>query len=71
MKEKGKKVLWLGFVFMVGFAVWTLLVQRVDVQPVGVNGTKIGFATINGWFHKLTGVHMEIYKISEWLGLWP
>ena len=69
MKEKGKRFLGIGSILVVGFVIWTLLIQRVDVQPLGVNGTDIGFATINCWFHRLTGVHMEIYIITDWLGL--
>ena len=71
MKEHGKRLLFLGCICLVLFAVWTLLLQRVDVQPLGVNGTKIGFATVNGWFHSLTGVHMALYVITDWLGLVP
>ena len=71
MKEKGKRLLWIGCVFIAVFAVWTLLIQNLDVQPLGVNGTNIGFATINCWFHKLTGVHMVLYTITDWLGLVP
>ena len=29
------------------FVVWTLLIQLVDVQPSGQNGTNIGFASFN------------------------
>ena len=57
--------------FFIGFVVWTILIQTVDVQPAGQNGTDIGFATINSWFHKMTGVHMVIYTITDWLGLVP
>jgi hypothetical protein len=32
----------------------------VDVQPVGVNGTSVGFAAVNTWFHRLTGVHISV-----------
>ena len=71
MKENGKRLLGIGSILVAGFAIWTLLIQRVDVQPLGVNGTNIGFATINCWFHQLTGVHMEIYTITDWLGLVP
>ena len=71
MKEKGKGLLRMGDMFIVGFVIWTFLVLKVDVQPLGVNGTNIGFATINCWFHQLTGVHMEIYTITDWLGLVP
>lgn len=71
MKKNGKKVLGLGSVFVVVFAIWTALIQLVDVQPLGQNGTDIGFATLNCWFHKLTGVSMTIYTITDWLGLVP
>ena len=71
MKEKGIRLLWIGCIFVAVFAVWTLLIQKVDVQPSGVDGTNIGFATINCWFHQLTGVYMEIYTITDWLGLVP
>ena len=71
MKRDGKRLLLLGVIFIIAFAVWTLLIQIVDVQSVGQNGTNIGFATFNSWFHKLTGVHMIIYNITDWLGLVP
>ena len=56
---------------LAAFALWTLLIQSVDVQPVGQNGTNVGFATFNGWFHRVTGVHMAIYTVTDWLGLVP
>lgn len=71
MKKKGKRLLFLGNVFIGVFIIWTLLIQKVDVQPLGVNGTNIGFSKINCWFHQLTGVRMEIYHITDWLGLVP
>ena len=71
MKRNGFKSLLFGMLFLLGFVVWTTLIQTVDVQPAGQNGTNIGFATINSWFHKITGVHMVIYTITDWLGLVP
>lgn len=71
MKKNGKKLLSAGIIMMVVFAVWTALIQIVDVQPVGQNGTDIGFASLNCRFHKLTGVHMAIYTVTDWLGLVP
>lgn len=71
MKKRGKELLSVGMIMMVAFAIWTVLIQRVDVQPVGQNGTNIGFASLNCWFHKLTGVHMGIYIVTDWLGLVP
>ena len=71
MRKSGKKLLFAGSIFIVAFITWTILIQKVDVKTLGVNGTNIGFATINCWFHKLTGVHMMLYTITDWLGLIP
>jgi len=48
-----------------------VLVQNVDVQNAGQTGTEVGLATLNIWFHDLTGVHMMLYTITDWLGLVP
>ena len=69
MKEKRNLLAGAGLIG--AFALWTVLIQYVDVQAVGQNGTKIGFADFNVWFHRLTGVHMTIYTITDWLGLAP
>ena len=58
-------------ILLLAFVLWTILIQTVDVQPVGVNGTKVGFAAVNTWFHRLTGVHMSVYTVTDWLGLVP
>lgn len=71
MKQSGKKLLILGTGLLIAFILWTALILFVDVQPLGQNGTNIGFATFNCWFHNLTGVHMSIYTITDWLGLVP
>jgi len=71
MKKNGKKQFISGIVFMAAFVIWTWLIQNVDVQPVGQKGTVVGFAVFNCWFHKLTGVHMGLYTITDWLGLVP
>ena len=71
MKKNGKKLLILGTALLVMFAIWKCLIQCVDVQSAGQKGTEIGFATFNCWFHRVTGVHMAIYTITDWLGLVP
>ena len=71
MKNKGKKGLAAGVALLLAFIVWTVLILTVDVRPVGQNGTDIGFAAVNQWFHRLTGVHMRIYTVTDWLGLVP
>ena len=71
MKEIGRKELLPGIMLLAVFVLWTVLIRHIDVQNAGPNGTKIGFATINVWFHRLSGVHMLIYSITDWLGLVP
>ncbi len=69
MKEKRNLLTGVGLI--VSFVLWTVLIQCVDVQAVGQNGTKIGFADFNVWFHQVTGAHMTLYTITDWLGLVP
>ena len=71
MKKNGINTLITGVLMLILFAVWTVLIQTVDVQAVGQNGTDIGFAGLNVWFHKMTGVHMWVYTVTDWLGLVP
>ena len=66
-----RRELFLGLTMLGAFALWTGLIQCIDVQPVGQNGTNVGFATFNVWFHGITGVHMGIYTVTDWLGLVP
>ena len=66
-KEKiGNALWWLG-----AFVLWTAAVCLVDVQPIGPRGTEVGFATANRCFHRLTGVHMGLYVLTDWLSLVP
>ena len=68
---KNKKYLWLSLAMLAAFALWTLFVSVADVQPIGPNGSSVGLAHINGWFHNFTGVNMTLYHITDWLGLVP
>ena len=71
MNQREKHIFRTGILMIALFTVWTVLIQTVDVHTAGETGTEIGFATLNGWFHKFTGVHMWIYTITDWLGLVP
>lgn len=71
MNREGKKAFYAGVLLMAAFALFTMLVQRVDVQAVGVHGTDVGFVALNTWFHRMTGVHMPVYHVTDWLGLVP
>lgn len=70
MKKKFKRFMWSGS-FLIAFILWTVALCYVDVQAIGPNGSTVGFATLNGFFHRLTGVYMPIYTITDWLGLVP
>lgn len=37
----------------------------------GVRTEPILVATFNCWFHRLAGVNMTIYTITDWMGLIP
>ena len=69
MKER--KLFSVGLILITVFVFWTILIQTVDVQTIGQNGTNVGFATLNHWFRNLTGVNIAIYYITDWLGLVP
>lgn len=71
MKRNGKKLLALGIMFISAFVIWTILIQTIDIKPVGQNGTNIGFSALNTAFFALTGVRMTLYTITDWLGLVP
>ena len=71
MEKKNKKRLVLGAGLVVAFVLWTVLVCFVDVRTIGPEGSSVGFATLNGFVHELTGVNWLLYTITDWLGLVP
>ena len=71
MKQQGMKYLYTGMAGMVAFTLWTWLIRVVDVRIAGESQTPVGFATVNCRFHDLTGVHMGLYTVTDWLGLVP
>ena len=71
MKTDEKKGFLTAAALLALFILWTVLIQTVDVRPAGQNGTDIGFACVNLWFHRLTGVHLGLYTVTDWLGLVP
>ena len=69
--KKGRNKILIAICLFVAFVGWTVLVRLVDVRPIGPQGSNVGFSTINGAFHRMTGVHMMLYTITDWLGLVP
>ena len=71
MKQENRRNLLPAICLLVTFMLWTLAVRFVDVQAIGPRESAVGFATINRFVYKLTGVHMSLYTITDWLGLVP
>ena len=71
MRKERKRYFFAAAGFLLAFALWTILLGVVDVQKIGPRGSAVGFATLNGAFHALTGANMKLYVITDWLGLVP
>ena len=66
-----KKHAYFALGFLLAFGLWTVLVTLVDVQPIGPEGSRVGFAALNRSFHSFTGVHMGLYTLTDLLSLVP
>ena len=71
MEKKNKKMLVLGASLLAVFVLWTVLVRFADLRAIGPEGSSVGFAALNGFVHKLTGVNWLLYTVTDWLGLVP
>lgn len=71
MSGQKKQLLRRGALWLLLFAVWTGLIRITDVRAIGPGGSSVGLAALNGWFHHLTGVHLWLYTVTDWLGLVP
>lgn len=68
---KAKKNYLSAICFLVVFVLWTIAVCVIDVQPIGPSNTSVGLASINSFFHKLTGENLVLYDITDILGIVP
>ena len=68
---KRKKKAYRGLAFIASFLLWTILVRNFDVGAIGPNGSLVGFSTLNGLVHDFIGVNMNLYVITDWLGIIP
>ena len=57
MGKRNQKNLRISFTILAAFVLWTFAVRYMDVQPIGPNGSTVGFAALNGFVHKTIGVH--------------
>ena len=66
-----RKSFCIGLGLLLLFIIWTVALRFVDVQAIGPKGSSVGFASLNKTAHNITGVHMSLYTITDWLGLVP
>ena len=71
MNKQQKQKFYLAAGFLAAFILWTAAVCLIDVQAIGPQGSSVGLAAVNRWFHELTGVHMSLYTLTDRLGLVP
>ena len=71
MKKENQRNFCIATCMLFAFLLWTVAIQFVDVEAIGPQESSVGFATINQFVHNLTGVHMSLYTITDWLGLVP
>lgn len=70
-KEKSQKILFAGIAMLIVFILWTAAISLIDIQAISPQNSYVGFAALNGFVHNLTGVHMALYAVTDWLGLIP
>lgn len=71
MKKSKRKTLLISICSLAGFALWTVAIRLIDVRAIGPWESAVGFATLNGFVHNLTGVNFTLYTVTDWLGLIP
>ena len=70
MKNK-KRSFYLTASFLLAFMIWTVALCFVDRKPAGPQESIVGFATLNILVHNTLGVHIDLYVLTDWLGLVP
>ena len=69
--KRDKKFLFVGLLFIFCFVLWTALISIIDKKAIGPLLTSVGFATLNGAFHEITGVNIGLYNVTDWLSIVP
>lgn len=69
MNAKTKKQIILGGALLIVFALYTISLTFMNVQPIGPRGSSVAYADINHIVHELFGVHMWLYNITDWAGV--
>ena len=67
-KETKTNAIYTALLFVV-FIIFTILVKTVDVAAIGPEGSKVGFAAVNGAVRDAIGIHEFWYKLTEAFGI--
>lgn len=71
MKKKTDRNLRAALWLLAAFVLLTAAVCVIDVKPIGPQGAAVGFAAVNGFVHRMTGVHMNLYVLTDRLSVVP
>lgn len=71
MKKDNRKFLLMGLSSLAAFLLWTAVLLFVDVKPIGPLGSAVGLASLNQFVHALTGVHLSLYILTDYLSILP
>lgn len=71
MNRRKLALILLALCLLAAFVLWTVAVYFVDRAAIGPQESVVGFSTVNGFIHGITGVHMYLYTVTDWLGLVP
>ena len=55
-------------IWFVIFLVFTAAICKIDVKPIGPEGSSVGFATINELIAKMLPFNAKFYKLTKYLG---
>ena len=69
MPETKKNLLITATVLMLLFAAFTAAVATYDVQPIGPEGSSVGFASLNSRFAAAVGSSDFWYILTDWLSM--
>ena len=68
MKMDKKKMILAGLLFLL-FMLFTVLVDRFDVKPIGPEGSLVGFAGINRYILEIVGMHPFWNTVTNLCGI--
>ena len=63
--------LYVSIGFLSAFILWTILLCFVNLEPIGPNGSKVGFSNLNYAIKELIGERLALYIVTDWLGIVP